>query len=114
MAKPDLVVILGTTGTGKSKLAIELAGALNPTRTPEIINGDSMQVYKGLDILTNKITPHETNGIPHHLMSFLDLDQDYTVERFRDDATKKVRSQKSIKKISYQSSSEELVITSKI
>ncbi|WAR52431.1 hypothetical protein PtB15_1B873 [Puccinia triticina] len=90
MAKPDLVVILGTTGTGKSKLAIELAGALNPTRTPEIINGDSMQVYKGLDILTNKITPHETNGIPHHLMSFLDLDQDYTVERFRDDATKKI------------------------
>ncbi|EFP77220.2 uncharacterized protein PGTG_03176 [Puccinia graminis f. sp. tritici CRL 75-36-700-3] len=90
MAKPDLVVILGTTGTGKSKLAIELASALSPTRTSEIINGDSMQVYKGLDILTNKITSNETNGIPHHLMSFLDLDQDYTVERFRDDASKKI------------------------
>ncbi|KAA1114446.1 hypothetical protein PGT21_009061 [Puccinia graminis f. sp. tritici] len=114
MAKPDLVVILGTTGTGKSKLAIELASALSTTRTSEIINGDSMQVYKGLDILTNKITSNETNGIPHHLMSFLDLDQDYTVERFRDDASKKVRSQKSIAKVPYQSLSGGLVITSKI
>jgi tRNA dimethylallyltransferase len=94
MTKSDLVVILGTTGTGKSRLAIELASALIPTKTSEIINGDSMQVYKGLDILTNKITSNETNGIPHHLMSFLDLDQDYTVERFRDDGSKKVRCEK--------------------
>ncbi|PLW18170.1 hypothetical protein PCANC_12683 [Puccinia coronata f. sp. avenae] len=88
--RPDLVVILGTTGTGKSKLAIELASALSPNKTPEIINGDSMQVYKGLDLLTNKITTSETNSVPHHLMSFLDLDQDFTVERFRDDAIKKI------------------------
>jgi tRNA dimethylallyltransferase len=94
--RPDLVVILGTTGTGKSKLAIELASALSPNKTPEIINGDSMQVYKGLDLLTNKITTSETNSVPHHLMSFLDLDQDFTVERFRDDAIKKVRCERKI------------------
>lgn len=91
MCKPNLVVILGTTGTGKSKLAIQLTSALSRSLPqPEIINGDSMQVYKALDILTNKITPAETNGIPHHLISFLDLEEDYTVERFRDDAAKKV------------------------
>ncbi|KAH9473124.1 hypothetical protein Pst134EA_000201 [Puccinia striiformis f. sp. tritici] len=90
MSKPELVVILGTTGTGKSKLAIELAEILKPRKRAEVINGDSMQVYKGLDILTNKITADETNGIPHHLMSFLELDQDYTVERFREDAIEKI------------------------
>ncbi|KAG0151874.1 hypothetical protein CROQUDRAFT_650434 [Cronartium quercuum f. sp. fusiforme G11] len=92
----NLVVIVGTTGTGKSQLGIELSRHLSSSADPskaaaEIINGDSMQVYKGLDILTNKVSPSEMMGVPHHLMSFLDDDEDYTVERFREDADKKVQ-----------------------
>lgn len=90
--KPNLVVILGTTGTGKSKLAVDLSTSLNDLHRlqAEVINGDSMQVYKGLDILTNKVTPAEMNGVTHHLMSFLEIDEDYTVERFRQDAIEKI------------------------
>lgn len=87
----NLVVIVGTTGTGKSQLGIQLSNNLNSSRGPsqaEIINGDSMQVYKGLDVLTNKVSPSEMMDVPHHLISFLDIDEDYTVERFRSDAVK--------------------------
>ncbi|MBW0462792.1 hypothetical protein O181_002507 [Austropuccinia psidii MF-1] len=96
MSKPkkDLIVILGTTGTGKSKLAVELSLFLSQSSglaRAEVINGDSMQVYKGLDVLTNKVTPSEMSGVPHHLMSFLDINDPYTVERFRDDALKKIQ-----------------------
>ncbi|KAI8449279.1 IPP transferase-domain-containing protein [Phakopsora pachyrhizi] len=91
----ELVVVIGSTGTGKSKLAIELLTSRFSSESfplgGEIINGDSMQVYKGLDVMTNKVRDIETRGIRHHLMSFLDIDQDYTVERFRTDATEKVR-----------------------
>lgn len=94
--RKNLIVIVGTTGTGKSQLAIQLSRYLSEesegtSSGAEIINGDSMQVYKGLDILTNKVTASEMSGIPHHLMSFLDIDQDYTVEKFREDAVEKVR-----------------------
>ncbi|KAH9815270.1 IPP transferase-domain-containing protein [Melampsora americana] len=92
--KPDpknLVVIVGTTGTGKSQLGIQLSNNLCSSKglsQAEIINGDSMQVYKGLDVLTNKVSPSEMMDVPHHLISFLDIDEDYTVERFRNDAIK--------------------------
>ncbi|XP_052440872.1 tRNA dimethylallyltransferase isoform X4 [Carassius gibelio] len=65
---PSLVVILGATGTGKSKLAIEIGKRLNG----EIISADSMQVYKGLDIITNKVTEEEQAQCPHHMISFVD------------------------------------------
>ncbi|KAH9824394.1 IPP transferase-domain-containing protein [Melampsora americana] len=92
--KPDpknLVVIVGTTGTGKSQLGIQLSNNLYSSKglsQAEIINGDSMQVYKGLDVLTNKVSPSEMMDVPHRLISFLDIDEDYTVERFRNDAIK--------------------------
>ncbi|XP_007249338.1 tRNA dimethylallyltransferase [Astyanax mexicanus] len=77
---PPLVVILGATGTGKSKLAIELGRRLQG----EIISADSMQVYKGLDIITNKVTPEEQAQCPHHMISFVDpLVSSYTVVDFR-------------------------------
>ncbi|KAF3431714.1 hypothetical protein FNV43_RR26448 [Rhamnella rubrinervis] len=67
--KEKLLVIMGATGTGKSRLSIDLA-----TRFPsmEIINSDKMQVYKGLDITTNKIPLHERLGVPHHLLGNVD------------------------------------------
>ncbi|KAI8960097.1 putative tRNA isopentenyltransferase [Daldinia sp. FL1419] len=63
-----LVAILGTTGTGKSDLAIELALRFNG----EVINADAMQMYKGLPIITNQLTLEEQKGIPHHLLGTID------------------------------------------
>ncbi|KAK4771669.1 hypothetical protein SAY87_032201 [Trapa incisa] len=73
-----VVFVMGATGTGKSRLAIDLA-IQHPA---EVINSDKMQVYKGLDIITNKVTHEETQGVPHHLMDFVDPDSDYTASDF--------------------------------
>ena len=70
-----LVVIAGATATGKSALSVELAQAIDA----EIINADSMQVYKGMDIGTAKITKEERHGIVHHMLDVLNVDQDSTV-----------------------------------
>lgn len=56
--KPKVVVIMGPTGSGKSRLAIDLASHFHV----EIINADSMQVYRGLDVLTNKVPPEDQIG----------------------------------------------------
>lgn len=78
-----MVVILGATGTGKSKLAIELGQRLQG----EIISADSMQVYHGLDIITNKVTVEERAQCRHHMISFVDpLVSTYTVVEFRNKA----------------------------
>ncbi|XP_075969022.1 tRNA dimethylallyltransferase isoform X3 [Anarhichas minor] len=80
---PSLVVILGATGTGKSKLAIEIGRRL----LGEIISADSMQVYQGLDIITNKVTAEERAQCRHHMISFVDpLVSSYTVVDFRNKA----------------------------
>ncbi|OXB77773.1 UNVERIFIED_CONTAM: hypothetical protein H355_000528 [Colinus virginianus] len=75
-APRPLVVILGATGTGKSALAVELGLRLGG----EIVSADSMQVYKGLDIITNKVSPQEQRLCRHHMISFVDpLVSNYTV-----------------------------------
>ncbi|KAM4724775.1 tRNA dimethylallyltransferase [Anableps anableps] len=80
---PSLVVILGATGTGKSKLAIEIGKQLQG----EIISADSMQVYKGLDIITNKVSAEERAQCTHHMIGFVDpLVRTYTVVDFRNKA----------------------------
>ncbi|KAJ3225516.1 hypothetical protein HK099_006654 [Clydaea vesicula] len=79
----NLIAIVGTTGVGKSNLAIELAKRFNG----EVINADTLQVYKGLDIATNKVTEAEKCSIPHHLMDFLDPSEEYTVKDFISQAT---------------------------
>ncbi|XP_039676878.1 tRNA dimethylallyltransferase isoform X2 [Perca fluviatilis] len=80
---PSLVVILGATGTGKSKLAIEIGRRLRG----EIISADSMQVYQGLNIITNKVTAEERAQCRHHMISFVDpLVSSYTVVDFRNKA----------------------------
>ncbi|KAI1421366.1 IPP transferase-domain-containing protein [Xylaria sp. FL1777] len=66
--RQPLVTIIGTTGTGKSDLAVDLAIRYNG----EIINADAMQMYKGLPVITNQISVREQRGIPHHLLSHID------------------------------------------
>ncbi|EME85794.1 uncharacterized protein MYCFIDRAFT_202265 [Pseudocercospora fijiensis CIRAD86] len=66
-----LIAIIGATGTGKSQLAVEIAKRYNG----EIINGDAMQLYEGLPIITNKITLQEQEGIPHHLLGCIGLQE---------------------------------------
>lgn len=61
-----LVAVIGTTGSGKSRVAIDIALACNG----EIINADAMQVYRGLNVITNKVTEEEMRGVEHHLMGF--------------------------------------------
>ncbi|KAJ1643430.1 tRNA dimethylallyltransferase, mitochondrial [Coemansia erecta] len=81
-----LIAIIGTTGVGKSQLAIELARKLNG----EVINADALQVYKGYGIITNKVTDSETTGVPHHLLGFVDPAKEYTVQEFEHDALTKI------------------------
>lgn len=103
-----LIVVLGATGTGKSQvkppstppsnsevhsltpsqLAIDLAMRFNG----EIINGDAMQMYDGLPIITNKVTIKEQNGIPHHLLGFISLDEEpWRVGQFKAKASQIIR-----------------------
>ena len=63
-----IVVVLGATGAGKSKLALEVAQKFGG----EIISADAMQMYKGLDIVTNKVTSDEQKLVKHHMIDFLD------------------------------------------
>ncbi|KAI8012535.1 hypothetical protein LOK49_LG06G03103 [Camellia lanceoleosa] len=77
-SKDKVVVVVGATGTGKSRLSIDLA-----TRFPaEIVNSDKMQVYKGLDIATNKVTDEERRGVPHHLLGVVDPNVEFTATDF--------------------------------
>ncbi|MBL7150245.1 MAG: tRNA (adenosine(37)-N6)-dimethylallyltransferase MiaA [Candidatus Pacebacteria bacterium] len=74
-----LIVILGPTASGKSKLAIKLAKKFNG----EIISADSRQVYKGMDIGTGKVTKKEMKGIPHYLLDVVSLKKRFTVTQYR-------------------------------
>jgi len=76
---PKLIIISGPTCSGKSVLAVELAQLLGG----EIINADSMQVYRGMDIGTAKIPLSERKGIPHHLIDIVDPDQEFNAALFR-------------------------------
>ena len=77
-----LVVLAGATATGKSSLSVELAQAIDA----EIINADSMQVYRGMDIGTAKISIEDRQGIPHHMLDVLDVNQDSTVAWYQSGA----------------------------
>ncbi|QAY68387.1 tRNA (adenosine(37)-N6)-dimethylallyltransferase MiaA [Paenibacillus protaetiae] len=77
--KPPLLVLIGPTAVGKTKLSIEIAKAWNA----EIISGDSMQVYRGMDIGTAKITTEEQQGIRHHLIDICDPDTPFSAADFQ-------------------------------
>jgi len=80
--KTKVLIIAGTTATGKTDLAIALAQKYNG----EVISADSRQIYRRLDIGTAKVTPAETQGVPHHLIDIVDVHQTYTADQFCHDA----------------------------
>ncbi|PHZ13675.1 putative tRNA isopentenyltransferase [Rhizopus microsporus ATCC 52813] len=83
-----IAAVIGSSGIGKSKLAVELCKALNG----QVINADALQVYKGLDIITNKMPVNEREGIKHHLMDFLNPEEEYSVTEFLKDCSQKIES----------------------
>jgi len=96
-AKP-LITICGTTGVGKSKLSIELALKLaqeshaHGWKGARIINADSMQVYTGMDVITNKVPAAERMGVEHLLMDFKQPGEQYVVGEWVRDAIQAVNS----------------------
>lgn len=82
-----IIVIVGPTGVGKTKLSVELAKKLDG----EIINADSMQFYKDLNIGTAKITEEEKQGIPHHLFDICEVDEDYNIYCYQKDCREKIK-----------------------
>ncbi len=79
LQQAEVVAIVGPTASGKTALSIELAKKYNG----EIINGDSMQIYRGLDIGTAKITEEEMEGVPHHLLSFKEPTESFSVADYQ-------------------------------
>ena len=84
--KSKILAVVGPTASGKTGLAIELAKAYNG----EVVSADSMQIYKGMTIATAKPSEQEMQGIPHHLIDFLDADKTYSVGQYVIDAEKAV------------------------
>lgn len=100
MSLRPLIAICGTTGVGKSKLAIEIAQYLSQNshsthgyNGARIINADAMQVYAGMDIITNKVPLDEQAGIEHLLMGYKKPGEQYVVGQWVTDAIQAVRSQ---------------------
>ena len=79
-----IIVIIGPTGVGKTRLSIKLAKYLNAV----IINADSMQVYRGLDIGTAKIKENEKEGIKHYLFDICDIEEEYNIYKYQKDGRK--------------------------
>jgi len=81
-----VIAIVGPTASGKSTLAIEVALALNC----EIINCDSVQVYRDVEVATAKVHPSEQKGVPHHLIGFVPPEVNYTAVEWAAEATSKI------------------------
>ena len=87
MNKSKLLIIIGPTAIGKTDLSIKIAQEFKG----EIISGDSMQVYKGMDIGTGKITRDETKGIPHHMIDILEPRESFSVADFQEQVARLVK-----------------------
>lgn len=81
-----VIAVIGPTSVGKTKMGVELAKKLNG----EIISGDSMQIYKGMDIGTAKVTYDEMEGIVHHCIDILEPTDEYSVKDFQDTVREKI------------------------
>ena len=81
---PEVIAIVGPTASGKTALSVELAKIIGG----EVINGDAMQVYKGLDIGTAKITVEEMDGIPHHMFDIKEPDEPFSVAEYQAEVRK--------------------------
>ena len=86
-----VIVILGPTCVGKTKLSVELAKKFDG----EVINADSTQIFKNLNIATAKITEEEKEGIVHHLFDIKEMDEDYTVFEYQKDVRRLIEEIKS-------------------
>ena len=93
--KPLVICIVGPTASGKTALSVELAKELNG----EIISVDSMQIYKNLSVGTAKVTKEEMQNIKHHLIDFVDLEEEFSVADFKKLAIQKIEEILSKKKI---------------
>ena len=82
-----ILVITGPTATGKTRLSVELAKSLDG----EIVSADSMQIYRGMDIGTAKVTPAEMQGVRHHMIDVAEPSEDYSVSRYVEEADAAVR-----------------------
>jgi tRNA dimethylallyltransferase len=82
----SLIIVCGATATGKSELAVSLAKEIKA----EVVNADSMQVYKGMDIGTAKLTSEERGGISHHLIDILDIKEEANVAWYQQIAREKI------------------------
>ena len=82
----SLIIVCGATATGKSELAVSLANEINA----EVVNADSMQVYRGMDIGTAKLTNAERGGITHHLIDVLDIKEEANVAWYQQIAREKI------------------------
>lgn len=89
-----IIVVTGPTGVGKTKLSIELAKRYNA----EIINGDSVQIYRGLDIGSAKVTESEKENIAHHLFDIRGVTEDYSIYNYQKDCRKLIEEITSRKK----------------
>ncbi|MFM1994669.1 MAG: hypothetical protein RLZZ610_186 [Actinomycetota bacterium] len=86
-----LIAVVGATGTGKSELAIELAEAFARSgKKAEVVNADAMQLYRGMDIGTAKLSLSERRGIPHHLIDVLEITQGSTAAEYQKLARAKI------------------------
>lgn len=84
--KPTILALVGPTGSGKTKTAIQLCKELDG----EIVSMDSMQIYRGMDIGTAKATIAEQHAVPHHMIDIVDPDQVFTVSMYREMACKAI------------------------
>ena len=76
---PPLVAVVGPTATGKSDLALDLALRCDG----EVVNADAMQLYRGLDVGTAKLAPHERRGVPHHQLDVLEVSETASVAAYQ-------------------------------
>lgn len=79
MSATEVVAVVGATATGKSGLALDLAERLDG----EVVNADSMQLYRGMDIGTAKLPAAERRGVPHHLLDVLDVTEESTLAAYQ-------------------------------
>ena len=77
--KPQLIVIVGPTASGKSALAVKIAKKVNG----EIISADSRQVYKGLNLASGKITKREMRGVRHYCLDLVSLSKNFTADDYK-------------------------------
>ncbi|MCW4386771.1 tRNA (adenosine(37)-N6)-dimethylallyltransferase MiaA [Salinibacterium sp. SYSU T00001] len=92
-AERPLIVIVGATGTGKSELSLDIAERLGQAgERSEIVNADAMQLYRGMDVGTAKLAPHERRGIRHHMLDVLEVDEEASVAAYQEEARSAIAS----------------------